>query len=67
VQKPISLIGKLKEDASRRPQLPVGRENIQQYQIILRRPAFLKSVYRVGMVGYMLCAGRLTAPRMVPP
>lgn len=41
--------------------------NIQQYQITLRRPAALKSVYRVGIVGYKLCAGRLIESRMVPP
>ena len=45
----------------------MSRRNIQQYQIILQRPAFLKSVYRVGMVGYKLCAGRLIESRIVPP
>lgn len=43
------------------------RGNVQQYQMILQRPASLKSVYKVGIVGCKLCAGRLIELRIVPP
>lgn len=35
--------------------------------MILLRPAALKIAYKVGMVGYKFCAGRLIEPWIVPP
>lgn len=58
----VSLINMMKEGL-----LGAGRTgsrgDIQQYQNILLMPAFLKSVYKVGIVGYRLCAEL----RRVPP
>ena len=41
--------------------------HVQHYHMILCRSAALNMAYRVGMVGYKLCAGRLIEPWIVPP
>jgi hypothetical protein len=41
--------------------------HVQQYHMILLRPAVLNMAYKVGMEGYKLCAGRLIEPWIVPP
>ena len=40
---------------------------LPQNQMTLRRPAALKTSYKVGNDVYKLCAGRLIDPRIVPP